>query len=339
MGFFGTFWNWLNQQLATYVGTNTARLADTLEPALVTLTTVYVMAWGYLQLSGQIQEPVMAGFKRIAIIVMVLGGGLHLWLYNTVIVDTFYAAPARLAAAVVGGSDPVSAVDTIWERGGAVAGHLWDKSSGWGSELECAIAAAALWALLGLLCVYVMFLIALADVALAVLLALGPLFIGLALFGATRRLFMAWLGQLTTYALVTVLTIMVAALLLQIMESFATQTLALGALVTTVDALDLMLMAALVFLLLRQVMPIAAALGGGVALQSSGVIGRGIERGLAVGGRVRESAWDVAKAVAGRINPGKPATKPRPAPSAGDSGGHASAGGGIHGEVFGGESI
>jgi type IV secretion system protein VirB6 len=40
MGFFATFWTWLNAQVATYVGDNTARLAAALEPAAVTLATV-----------------------------------------------------------------------------------------------------------------------------------------------------------------------------------------------------------------------------------------------------------------------------------------------------------
>ena len=47
-----------------------------------------------------------------------------------------------------------------------------------------------------------MFLIALSDIALAVLLALGPLFIAMLLFDATQRLFSAWIAQLTTYALI-----------------------------------------------------------------------------------------------------------------------------------------
>ena len=65
MGFFATFWTWLNGQLATYIGDNTARLASVLEPAVVTLATIYVMAWGYLHLTGKIDEPVMTGLKRI----------------------------------------------------------------------------------------------------------------------------------------------------------------------------------------------------------------------------------------------------------------------------------
>jgi hypothetical protein len=65
MGFFATFWSWLNGQLATYIGNNTARLATALEPAVVTMAVIYVMAWGYLHLTGQIEEPFVAGLKRI----------------------------------------------------------------------------------------------------------------------------------------------------------------------------------------------------------------------------------------------------------------------------------
>ena len=83
MGFFATFWVWLNGQLATYIGTNTARLAAVLEPAVVTLATLYVMVWGYLHLTGQIEEPFVAGLKRIIILAVILGVGLRLWLYNT----------------------------------------------------------------------------------------------------------------------------------------------------------------------------------------------------------------------------------------------------------------
>jgi len=138
---------------------------------------------------------------------------------------------------------------------------------------------------MGLLCVYTMFLIALSGIALAVLLALGPLFITLLLFDATRRFFEAWLAQLANYALITILTVLVAALLLQVVESYAAQTAARGTAIATVDALNMMLVAVLVFLLLRQIMPIAAGLAGGIALSSFGTLSRlvswGMRRGLA----------------------------------------------------------
>jgi type IV secretion system protein VirB6 len=109
-----------------------------------------------------------------------------------------------------------------------------------------------------------------------VLLALGPLFIALLFFDATRRFFTAWIAQLANYGLITVLTVMVAALLLRIVQSYAAQTAARGTAILTVDALNMMLMALLVFLVLRQVMPIAAGLSGGASLNSFGIAGRGL---------------------------------------------------------------
>jgi type IV secretion system protein VirB6 len=281
MGFFATFWSWLNGQLAAYIGDNTARLASALEPAVLTLATIYVMAWGYLHLMGKITEPFEAGLKRIALIALILGVGLRLWLYNSVIVDTFYNAPAQLAAAVVGASDPVGTIDAIWDSGGTVAGSLWDKGASlslWSGSFGFHLAAIIVWCLIGVLCVYAMFLIALSSIALAVLLALGPLFIALLFFDATRRFFTAWFAQLINYGLITVLTVMVGALLLRIVQSYAAQTAARGSAILTVDALNMMLIALLVFLVLRQVMPIASGLAGGASLNSFGTASRSFSR-------------------------------------------------------------
>lgn len=275
MDFFQTFWTWLNGELGSYIGQNTARVAAILEPAVVTLATVYVMIWGYLQLTGRIEEPFATGIKRIVTLVVVLGVGLHLWLYNTVLVDTFYDAPTEFAAAIIGATDPVQTIDAIWNAGGAVADQLFRNAGPW-SNWGYALAGAVVWLIIGLLCVYTMFLLALSSVALSVILALGPLFVTFLLFDTTRRFFEAWLAQLANYALITVLTVMVAALMLHLVQSYAQQTEALGTAVHTVDALNMLLATVLVYLFLRQVMPIAAGLAGGVALNSLGAVSRTI---------------------------------------------------------------
>lgn len=292
MGFFATFWSWLNGQLATYIGNNTARLAAALEPALVTAAVIYVMAWGYLHLTGQIEEPFVAGLKRIMLLAVIFGVSLDLWLYNAVIVDTFYNAPAELAAAIVGARDPVGTVDAIWNSGGTVAGNLWVKGTAvsWHAP-GFLLAAAVVWCLMGLLCVYVMFLIALSNIALAVLLALGPLFVAMLFFDSTKRMFSAWIAQLANYALITILTVMVSALLLQIVQSYAAQTAARGSAILTVDALNMVLIAVLVFLILRQIMPIAAGLAGGLGLSTMGMVSRTVGWGM----RRHREGWAAAK--------------------------------------------
>jgi type IV secretion system protein VirB6 len=273
VGFFQTFWTWLNGQLASYIGANTAKVASALEPAIVTFGTVYVMVWGYLQLTGRIEEPFVAGLKRLVTLAVVLGVALQLWLYNSVIVDTFYKAPTQLAAAIVGTADPVTTIDAIWNSGGAVAGYLF-SNGGVVSDYGYYVAGMVVWFLVGLLCVYTMFLIALSSIALSVLLALGPLFFAALFFDSTKRLFDSWIAQLTNYALITILTVLVATLLLQIVASYASQTAARGSGVATVDSLNMVLVAVLVFLVMRQVMPIASGLASGVSLNSFGTVSR-----------------------------------------------------------------
>ena len=297
MGFFGTFWNWLNGQLTQYIGDNTARLAAALEPAVVTLATLYVMAWGYLQFTGRIEQPLVAGLRRIVTLAVVLGVGLQMWSYNSVIVDTFYPAPAQLAAAVIGSGTPVATIDDIWAQGGQVASFMFAEAAGhFINDFGFYLVGVITYVVVGLLCVYTMFLIALASIALAVLLALGPLFIVALLFDHSRRLFEAWIAQLTNYALITILTVMLASLLLQIVDHYAIQTATLGSAIHAVDVLDLLLVAVLVFLVLRQVMPIAAGLAGGATLHSMSTVS-GAVRGA---GRVLVGAAAPTTVVFGR---------------------------------------
>jgi hypothetical protein len=88
-------------------------------------------------------------------------------------------------------------------------------------------------------------------------------------------------------------------------QSYAAQTAARGAAILTVDALNMMLMALLVFLVLRQVMPIAAGLAGGASLNSFGIVGGGFSWAArtttARMARVARPARAVATRYAGRI--------------------------------------
>jgi type IV secretion system protein VirB6 len=277
---FAQFWQWLSDRLTDYVSVNVAATAAAIEPAAVSLAVIYVMVWGFLHLRGAVEEPVLTGAVRIVRLVVVFGVGLRLWQYNAAIVDTFFAAPVQLASRLAGAADPVATVDTLWDRGGTVAAFLWEKGGVFNGDVGYYLAAVIVYVLMGAVCVYTLFLMALARVALAVLLAIGPLFIVLMLFDSTRRFFEAWVAQLANYALVGVLAVLVATLLMTVVEAYAVQTAAKGAAILTVDALDMLLVAGLVLLILRQVMPIAARLAGGVALASHGVMGAAAARGI-----------------------------------------------------------
>lgn len=292
--FFQQFWTWLNAQLVGYIGAKTALVASAVEPAVVTLATVYVMMWGFMSLTGRIQEPIWEAVKRILVIALVLGVGIRLWSFNTLIVDTFFSAPVQLAATVSGSADPVSVIDTIWEQGGSVASNLWNKGGILSGDFGFYLAGAIVYLIMGTVSVYALFLLALSKLALAIILALGPIFIGLLLFESTRRFFESWIAQLANYGLISILASLVAALMLRIVSSYASQTAARGTAIVTVDALNMVLCAALVFLLLRQVMPIAAGLASGVALSSYGAVSTAVRWGM---GSARRSGYEVGRGV------------------------------------------
>jgi type IV secretion system protein VirB6 len=274
MGFFAEFSAWLGTILATYIGASTAQVAAALEPAILTLGTIAVMVWGYLHLTGQIQEPFVAGLKRILMLAVILGMSLRLWLYNTLIVDTVYLAPGQLAAAVLGAYDPVTIVDQIIFDGGDAANLLLQKAGFFSGDWSYYLAGFFVYLAVGLTAVYTIFLLSLARIALAVLLAIGPLFIALLLFESTKRFFESWLAQLANYALITILTGLVAALMMTLLTTVARQAVAAGDGIEVAQAVRLCMAAGLIFLVMRQVMPMAAGLASGIALSTYGMVSR-----------------------------------------------------------------
>ena len=276
MGFFETFLTWLNIQLIQFLSQSLSRVAIAIEPAAITLATIYVMVWGYLHLSGRIEEPVLDGARRIAILAVVLGVSLHLWVYNDVLVDTFFVGPGQLTAAILNAPRPLAAIDQLWVDSQSVATSLSAEASLFGGHFTFSLMALAIYIVVGFTCVYATFLIALSLIATAFLLALGPLFIVLLLFDATRRFFESWIAQLATYALVSVLVALVAALLLHVVQVYATEAMAQGQGVTISDAVRLAAAAGLILLIMRQILPIAAGLGSGVALSTFNLLSRSI---------------------------------------------------------------
>jgi type IV secretion system protein VirB6 len=280
MGFFATFSAWLNSLLLTYIATNTARVAALLEPAIVAFATLYVMIWGYLLITGKIEEPFVTGLKRIVTLAVVLGAALNLWLYNDVIVDTFFNAPGQLAAGVIGAFDSVGIIDNIIFTGGDAASLLLQKGGLFEGDLSFYIAGFAVYLIVGLTAIYAMFLLALSKIALCILLALGPLFMALLLFEATKRFVEAWISQMVNYAFVTILTVLVAALMMSLVTSAAQAAVARGGGIQIADAVRVCLAAGLTFLIMRQVMPMASALASGFALSTFGAVSTLVAWGL-----------------------------------------------------------
>ena len=128
-------------------------------------------------------------------------------------------------------------------------------------------------------------LIDLSKIALAVLVALGPVFIMLLIFQSTRKFFESWLQQCINFGLINLLTIMVLALtgtmyvgVINTLNSTIAGTSTGGIpLVTrgkeiTLDmVIPILFVGLLISLLLKQVPAIASAIAGGVQISTLGV--------------------------------------------------------------------
>ena len=51
-----SFFTWLTGQVNNFIATQVGTVSTLLEPAVITLASVYVMMWGYLQLTGKIED-------------------------------------------------------------------------------------------------------------------------------------------------------------------------------------------------------------------------------------------------------------------------------------------
>jgi len=180
---------------------------------------------------------------------------------------------------------PVTLVDEIWANGGQVGDALVYKSFNQfsmpfglgGTALQLQITALIVYLVTAALCLYTMFLLALSKVALAVLLAMGPIFLVMLLFESTSRYFTAWIAQLTNYALVTILTTMVSLLILTMVRADVAQIMRRISLLAIVDVFDMLLMCGLGMLFMMQVPQIAASLAsGGSPLGTHGVGARAV---------------------------------------------------------------
>ena len=299
-----SFFVWLTGQVNTFISAQVAAVAALLSPAIVTLATIYVMFWGWLQLTGKIEEPILEGAKRIFTLAAILIFTLRLSANIAPILDVFVNGPQALAAGILGGT-PMGAVDTIWRDGATVAENLLRAGSIWDTAGMSYIACGVICYLaIGLTTVYVAFLMALALVALAILLALGPLFIAMVFFDTTKRFFEAWIAQLANYALVIILVATVANLMLHALVVPMNAALAEGGGVTVASGFRMVVLAVFVFLIMRQILPMAAGLASGIALASGNLVSRGLAWGLGGTRNFGRGMWDSAtKAGTARYDP------------------------------------
>lgn len=208
----------LEATLNTYINTTSATLVAALTPIAVIGTTIYMIMLGFAVMRGEVQLPASYFLKQsmrlILVMALAFGGGS----YQTNVVqllqsiEGIFTDALTPGAASVGQMLDISFVDAF-DLGQKLLAQSYETGSSWipipnlvvflfGLEViavELLIFACGLFPLLA------------AKIAFAVLMALGPAFVLMALWPATLRFTEAWLSTVLTAVFTIVVVTLCAA--------------------------------------------------------------------------------------------------------------------------------
>ncbi|WVT77605.1 type IV secretion system protein (plasmid) [Sinorhizobium chiapasense] len=206
--------------LETFVSDGTSNISEWISGPLTAAITLYVVLYGYLVLRGSVQEPILDfAFRaiKLAIIVMLVRDADE---YQTYVTDIFFEGlPREISQALNAGAAPsASTFDSLLDKGHACAKEIWARAS-WPVDVVTGIG--------GMMVIGASFVVAAigyivslyARLALAIVLAIGPIFVALAMFQATRRFAEAWIGQLANFVILQVLVVAVGSLLITCIDT------------------------------------------------------------------------------------------------------------------------
>jgi type IV secretion system protein VirB6 len=236
---------------------------------------LYVAVFGYLVLAGSLEWSFSKAVRHVLFMGVVTALATHWDFFALFFNDVFTDGPAKLIAAVTGGSfDPNSMLSDVFDKGILAANEI-NKSAGLTTLGFLIIGYSVFYGTL-IAIGYALFLLVLAKLALAVLLGLAPLFFLLLLFQSTRDFFTAYLRQVFNFAMIPVFTSAILSLSLKIVGDANTRLQATLATHTGhggPDCVYALLCLAVLFMLLHQVMGLSSGVAGGLQLSSGNVAG------------------------------------------------------------------
>lgn len=206
--------------LENFISSGTSNIANWVSGPLTAALTLYVVLYGYLVLRGSVQDPILEfAFRamKLAIIVMLVRNAAE---YQTYVTGIFFETlPREISQALNSGTAPsASTFDSLLDKGQKCAYEIWSRAS-WPVDIVTGIG--------GMMVIGASFIVAAigyivslyARLALAIVLAFGPIFIALAMFQSTRRFTESWIGQLANFVILQVLVVAIGSLLITCIDT------------------------------------------------------------------------------------------------------------------------
>jgi len=201
-------------------------------PALTILLTLYVAFFAFSLITGRSRIGVSALTPRMITLGLVLTFATSWIAYQGVVWNLAVGAPDQIAGVLMGTSGPATQI--FAGKIDAVLSVLLEATGQQSTESVASTFSppGLLWLGGTLLLLGTVGVLATAKIALSVLLALGPMFVVLALFRGTRGLFTGWLKGLVLLAITPLFAVLGGSLMLELAVPV------LGALVQTPGQID-----------------------------------------------------------------------------------------------------
>ena len=268
---------YLDAATAKYFLDGAAAVVGALQGPATALVTLYVVLWGIAMMTGKVAEPVMDGAIRIVKSALIIAFATNSALYAGEVADFLYKWPAALVG-VINGSE-ITSTTQILDQSLAQSIDLGKKV--WESATITTIGlyfiALAIWTMGAVVAGLTAFIIITAKIGLALLLAIGPIFILLLMFDATREFFNKWLTSVLSTGFTIVLVSMVSQLIMKYysagIEAANASAGASGGIVAITTMMPAVVTGIIAIPMILSIPSLASGLGGGVSAGTAGIAG------------------------------------------------------------------
>lgn len=258
------------EPLNAFIDTGVNGLSAYISAPLRVGITIYIVLNGIAFVRGLTNETMMQFAINCIKLAIIFTLATRAGDFNYYVKSVFFDyLPTEISNALAGNPNAgvsANALDTLLKKGLDTGSAMWEQS-----ELGFRMILSALFFLLivvasFMMCVFGYVVLFYAKCALTIIIALGPLFIALALFQPTRRFTEAWIGQAANFIILQVLVITIGSLLVNAASSIALSTSSpVGAIVAVIQFSVIAICAWYIFMQLPSIASGLAAGGANLA--------------------------------------------------------------------------
>jgi type IV secretion system protein VirB6 len=216
---FSTAYTFIDSRLDAFLHIHLSNVISLVTGPLRVALVLYIVLYGIAVVRGAIAEPMIDFVVRSIKLCIVLALATTA-AYTTNITDPLFQELPNALARAISGSD-VSNVGGSFDQFFAYGAVLADKIAKYSTTFDVLayIISCVVFIVTAIAAALGFGVIVVAKLALALLVALGPIFIACSIFEGSRRFFFGWLAQAVNYIVLFALMITVFELVLALMKS------------------------------------------------------------------------------------------------------------------------